>query len=53
MMAGTTLLIGLCASALISFAASDTRLADAAMQGNREAVRSLLKQKRGCQCRTG
>ena len=44
-MASRTLLIGLCASALISFAASDTRLPDAAMRGDREAVRSLLKQK--------
>jgi ankyrin repeat protein len=37
--------MGLCASALICWAASDTRLADAAMRGDREAVRTLLMQK--------
>ena len=34
-----------CMAALLSAAASDTRLADAAMRGDKEAVRSLLKQK--------
>ena len=43
-MAGRTLLMGLCASALISFAATDTRVADAAMQGDRVAVRTLIQQ---------
>jgi ankyrin repeat protein len=39
-----TLIGGLCMAVLLS-AASDTRLSDAAMQGNQDAVRSLLKQK--------
>ncbi len=43
-MAGRTLLMGLCASALLATAASDTRLPDAAMQDNLTAVRSLLSQ---------
>src|SRR5271166_3179512 len=38
------LLCGLCTVAMLA-AAADTRLADAAEQGDREAVRSLLKQK--------
>src|SRR5882724_1904354 len=37
------LLVGLCIAALLP--AADTRLADAAMHGDKEAVRSLLKQK--------
>lgn len=43
-MLGKSFIGGLCMAALLS-AASDTRLSEAAMQGNREAVRSLLKQK--------
>src|SRR5215471_7787678 len=39
-----TLIGGLCMAVLLS-AASDTRLSDAAMQGNQDAVRSLLKQR--------
>src|SRR5215467_7794925 len=39
-----TLIGGLCMAMLLS-AASDTRLSDAAMQGNQDAVRSLLHQK--------
>src|SRR5215467_4723676 len=39
-----TLIGGLCMAMLLS-AASVTRLSDAAMQGNQDAVRSLLKQK--------
>ena len=37
------LLLGLCASGLL-LTAADTRLADAAMQGDKDAVQSLLKQ---------
>src|SRR5712692_3233340 len=36
---------GLCMAVLLSAATSDTRLADAAMQGDKDVVRSLLKQK--------
>jgi len=36
---------GLCIALLLSAATSDTRLADAAMQNDKDAVRSLLKQK--------
>jgi ankyrin repeat protein len=43
-MVGRSLLIGL-AMAVVLFAANDTRLADAAERGDREAVRTLLKQK--------
>src|SRR6266700_3447424 len=43
-MFGQTLLAALCAAGLLS-AAGDTRLSDAAMQGNGDVVRSLLKQK--------
>src|SRR6202790_4348420 len=39
-----TLIGGLCMAVLLS-AASDSRLSDAAMQGDRDAVRSLLAQK--------
>jgi ankyrin repeat protein len=40
-----SLIGGLCMAALLSAATGDTRLADAAMQGDKDAVRSLLKQK--------
>ena len=40
-----SLLGGLCIAALLAAAPVDTRLADAAMQGDKDAVRSLLKQK--------
>jgi ankyrin repeat protein len=43
-MSGKGLILGIFAAALLS-AASDTRLADAAMQGNQDAVRSLIEQK--------
>jgi ankyrin repeat protein len=36
---------GLCMAVLLSAATNDTRLADAAMQNDKDAVRSLLKQK--------
>ncbi|HEY6391570.1 MAG TPA: ankyrin repeat domain-containing protein [Bryobacteraceae bacterium] len=36
---------GLCMALLLSAATSDTRLADAAMQNDKDAVRSLLRQK--------
>src|SRR5260370_39098140 len=36
---------GLCMAALLAAASSDTRLADAAMQNDKDAMRSLLKQK--------
>lgn len=39
------LIAGFCFAVLLSAASSDTRLADAAMQGDKDAVRSLLKQK--------
>ena len=42
-MFGRSLILGFSVVALVS--AADTRLADAAMQGNREAVRSLIEQK--------
>jgi ankyrin repeat protein len=42
----TKSLIGVCCMAMLAAAAStDTRLADAAMRGDKDAVRSLLKQK--------
>ncbi len=44
-MRGKVLLGGLCLAALVSAATVDTRLADAAMRGDRESVRSLLAQK--------
>src|SRR5437868_9427076 len=40
-----TIFGGLCMAALLAAATSDTRLADAAMQNDKDAVRSLLKQK--------
>src|SRR5258707_6888052 len=40
-----TIIGGLCVAALLAAAAGDTRLADAAMQNDKDAVRSLLKQK--------
>ncbi|HEX4595627.1 MAG TPA: ankyrin repeat domain-containing protein [Bryobacteraceae bacterium] len=40
-----TLIGGLCVALLLSAASSDTRLSDAAMQGDKDTVRSLLKQK--------
>jgi ankyrin repeat protein len=43
-MLARTLIAGLCAFGLLS-AAGDTRLSEAAMQGNSAAVRSLLKEK--------
>src|SRR5437868_5356242 len=39
------LLVGLCMAVLLPAAGTDTRLADAAMRGDKDAVRSLLKQK--------
>src|SRR5258706_5213245 len=44
-MLAKNILCGLCMAVLLSAAASDTRLADAAMQNDKDAVRSLLKQK--------
>jgi len=43
-MLGKSLIGGLCVTMLLA-AASDTRIADAAMQGDKDAVRTLLKQK--------
>jgi uncharacterized protein len=40
-----SVLVSVCFAALLFAAPSDTRLADAAMQGDKDAVRSLLKQK--------
>ena len=40
-----TLIGGLCMAVLVAAATRDTRLADAAMQGDKDAVRSLLKLK--------
>src|SRR6266853_1555112 len=44
-MLSKTIIGGLCIAVLLSAATSDTRLADAAMQNDKDAVRSLLKQK--------
>ena len=44
-MLAKTAISGLCLAVLLSAATSDTRLADAAMQGDKDAVRSLAKQK--------
>jgi ankyrin repeat protein len=44
-MLSNSIIGGLCLAALLSAASSDTRLADAAMQNDKDAVRSLLKQK--------
>lgn len=44
-MLGKSVISGLCAAMLLSAAASETRLADAAQQGDRDAVHSLLAQK--------
>src|SRR5260221_3169478 len=44
-MLSKTIIGGLCITVLLSAATSDTRLADAAMQNDKDAVRSLLKQK--------
>ena len=41
---GKSLIGGLCMAVLVS-AAADSRLSEAAMQGNKEAVRTLLKQR--------
>jgi uncharacterized protein len=38
-------LTGLCAAGLMTAASIDTRVADAAMQGNRDVVRALIKEK--------
>jgi uncharacterized protein len=43
-MIGKTILSGICVAVLMS-AAGDTRLSEAAMQGNRQAVKALLAQK--------
>ncbi|MBZ5625845.1 MAG: ankyrin repeat domain-containing protein [Acidobacteriia bacterium] len=40
-----SVILGLCIPALLSAAGTDTRLADAAMRGDKDGVRSLLKQK--------
>jgi ankyrin repeat protein len=44
-MLSKSLIGGLCMAVLLSAATNDTRLADAAMQNDKDAVRSLLKQK--------
>lgn len=44
-MLAKTAISGFCLAVLLSAATNDTRLADAAMQGDKDAVRSLLKQK--------
>ena len=44
-MLSNSIIGGLCVAVLLSAATSDTRLADAAMQNDKDAVRSLLKQK--------
>jgi ankyrin repeat protein len=43
-MFGKTMIVALCASGLL-WAAGDTRLSEAAMQGNSDEIRSMLKQK--------
>jgi cellobiose-specific phosphotransferase system component IIA len=52
-MLGKSLMGGLCMTVVLSAAAGDTQLADAAQQGDRNGVRSLLEQKADVNARQG